>query len=97
MPPQAAPPAPTPDLGEPPQAASSPEELRIYLDRNVVAEVNVGLIEFASLNSSAENTVIRPKKVRGTTSATSNAMVGMSAHQEDDLIVISFFRSIPRS
>jgi hypothetical protein len=66
-------------------------------DRSIVAGVNVALIEFAALKSSAENTVIRPKKVRGTTSANSNAMVGMSAHQEVDLIVISFFTSIPRS
>jgi hypothetical protein len=31
VPPRAAPPAPPPDLGEPPQAASSPEELRVIL------------------------------------------------------------------
>ena len=30
MPPQAAQPTPTPYLGEPPQAASSPEELHIF-------------------------------------------------------------------
>jgi len=32
VPPQAAPPAPTPYLGEPPQAARSPEELRQIAD-----------------------------------------------------------------
>lgn len=53
-------------------------------------------IESASLNSSAENRVIETKKVRGTVSAASNAIVGMSAHQEDRLIAIALF-SISRS
>ncbi len=42
VPPQAAQPALTPDLGEPPQAASSPEELQTMDRQPIVEEATAG-------------------------------------------------------
>ena len=61
------------------------------VDRSIGAQADIVLIEYISLNLCAENRIIRPKKVRGTTSATSNAIRGITAQQKDGLLTLTLY------
>ena len=61
------------------------------VDRSIGAQADIVLIEYISLNLCAENRIIRPKKVRGTTSATSNAIMGITAQQKDGLLTLTLY------
>lgn len=59
------------------------------VDQSIGAQADIELIDYISLNLCAEDMIIRPKKVRGTMSASSNAIVGISAQQKDGLLTLT--------
>lgn len=64
---------------------------KMLAGRSIGAQADVELIKHISLNLCAGNVIIRPKKVRGTTSATSIAIIGISAQQKDGLLTLTLY------